>query len=193
MTNDDMNTQEDIEDVLKQENDKEYFESYNNISVHELMLKDKPRTLAYMHAIKNNSHLFRDKIVMDVGAGTGILSMFAAKLGGARHVYAIEASGTAHIAASVIQENGLSDVITVVQQTVESIKELPHKVDVIISEWMGFYLVHESMLDSVLVARDRFLATDGVMFPSKANIYAAAADMSDVFMEKLGFWEDVYG
>jgi hypothetical protein len=45
------------------------------------MLKDKVRTRAYMNAIKQNKHLFKDKVVLDVGCGTGILSMFAAQAG----------------------------------------------------------------------------------------------------------------
>ena len=52
------------------------------------MLKDEVRTLSYRSAIYNNKHLFKDKIVLDVGCGTGILSMFAAKAG-AKHVYGV--------------------------------------------------------------------------------------------------------
>ena len=49
------------------------------------MLKDSVRTGSYRNAIINNPHLFKDKLVLDVGCGTGILSMFAAKAG-AKHV-----------------------------------------------------------------------------------------------------------
>lgn len=45
------------------------------------MLKDEVRTLSYRNAIMKNPHLFKDKVVLDVGCGTGILSMFAAKAG----------------------------------------------------------------------------------------------------------------
>ena len=58
-----------------------YFNSYEDLSVHELMLKDKPRTLAYKTFMEKNAALFKDKIVVDVGAGSGILSLFAAKAG----------------------------------------------------------------------------------------------------------------
>ena len=65
--------------------------------------------------------------------------------------------------------------------------------DVIVSEWMGFYLLHESMLESVLLARDKHLKPDGVMFPSKAAIYAAACRLSDFYSEQIDFWKSQYG
>lgn len=49
--------------------------------------------------------------------------------------------------------------------------QIPEKVDIIVSEWMGFYLLHEGMLDSVIIARDRFLKTNGLIFPEAATIY----------------------
>jgi type I protein arginine methyltransferase len=58
------------------------------------MLMDDVRTSHYRNAIINNKQDFQDKIVMDVGAGSGILSLFAAQAG-ARKVYAIEASNMA--------------------------------------------------------------------------------------------------
>ena len=54
-----------------------YFDGYSHFSIHEEMLKDTIRTKAYMRAIKDNPQLFKDKIVLDVGSGTGILSIFA--------------------------------------------------------------------------------------------------------------------
>jgi protein arginine N-methyltransferase 1 len=65
----------------KELGDSAYFSSYEELSVHELMLKDQPRTRAYQIFIENNKDFFADKIVIDVGAGTGILSLFAAKAG----------------------------------------------------------------------------------------------------------------
>ena len=69
-----------------------YFDSYAHYGIHQEMISDKVRTDSYRDAIMKHPHLIKDKVVLDVGCGTGILSMFAAKAG-AKHVYAIECSG----------------------------------------------------------------------------------------------------
>ena len=66
-----------------------YFNSYSNFHIHEEMLKDTVRTRAYQRAIEENPQDFKNKIVLDIGSGTGILSIFAARAG-AKHVYAVE-------------------------------------------------------------------------------------------------------
>ena len=58
-----------------------YFSSYQDLDVHKLMLKDRPRTLAYKTYMEKNASILQGKVVIDVGAGTGILSLFAAKAG----------------------------------------------------------------------------------------------------------------
>ncbi|OWF53846.1 protein arginine N-methyltransferase 1-like [Mizuhopecten yessoensis] len=169
-----------------------YFTSYGDLGVHELMLKDKPRTLAYKGFIEKNSHLFKDKTVLDVGAGTGILSLFAASAG-AKIVYAVEASGMASACEKIVEQNNLKDRIVVIHGRVESVDLPVNKVDIIISEWMGFYLFHESMLDSVIVARDRWLAPSGLMLPSVATLYMMPVSMDDYIWDHFQFWDNVYG
>lgn len=65
-----------------------YFDSYAHHGIHEEMLKDQVRTSAYRDAIELNKHLFKDKVVLDIGCGTGILSLFAARAG-ARKVFGV--------------------------------------------------------------------------------------------------------
>lgn len=84
------------------------------------MLLDSNRTEAYRQAIESNKERFKDKIVIDVGAGTSILSMFAAKAG-AKHVYAVEFSEIATMAKQIIKENGLAHKITVIQKKIEEV------------------------------------------------------------------------
>lgn len=97
-----------------------YFDSYSHFGIHEEMLKDRVRTEAYMNAIYNNKHLFANKVVLDVGCGTGILSMFAAKAG-ARYVIGIDCAAIIHQAREIVEANGLSDVVTLVQGRVEDV------------------------------------------------------------------------
>lgn len=149
------------------ENHDYYFGSYSHFYIHEEMLKDTVRTLAYQRAIEGNPDDFKDKIVLDIGAGTGILSIFAARAG-AKHVYAIENADIAIFAREIIKQNGLSDKITVIKGKMEEIELPVPQVDIIISEWMGYFLLYESMLDSVLWARDKYLAKDGKMLPDRA-------------------------
>ncbi|CAI5967479.1 unnamed protein product [Closterium sp. NIES-65] len=99
------------------------------------------------------------QVVLDVGTGSGILAIWAAQAG-ARRVYAVEATDMAQHATTLARANGVADRVTVLQESMEDV-QLPEKVDVIISEWMGYFLVRESMLDSVLVARDRWLKPGG--------------------------------
>jgi protein arginine N-methyltransferase 1 len=139
------------------------------------MLKDEIRTLAYKDAIMKNWHLFEGKTVLDIGAGTGILSIFAAKAG-AKHVYAIENASIAIHAKRIIHENNLDDKITIIKGKVEEVNLPVDKVDIIISEWMGYFLLYESMLDTVLFARDKWLANDGIMLPDRCVMKVAMVE-----------------
>lgn len=75
------------------------------------MIQDKVRTASYASFILTNPILFRDAVVLDVGCGTGILSLFAAK-SGAKHVYAVDASEIAEKAEKIVRQNGLEDIVT---------------------------------------------------------------------------------
>ena len=83
------------------DNDTYYFDSYSHYGIHETMLKDKSRTNAYKDAMLKNPKLFAGKVVLDIGCGTGILSMFAAKAG-AKHVIGIDMSDMAFRAMEIV-------------------------------------------------------------------------------------------
>mmetsp|Transcript_11453 Transcript_11453/g.20223 ORF Transcript_11453/g.20223 Transcript_11453/m.20223 type:complete len:379 (-) Transcript_11453:647-1783(-) len=146
-----------------------YFCTYAYLYHQKEMLEDHKRTGAYYQAVMSNRKQFHNKVVLDVGTGSGILAIFAAKAG-AKKVYAVEATEMAKAARQLIAHNKLDGIIEVIQGTIETV-ELPEKVDIIISEWMGYMLLRESMLDSVLVARDKFLKPGGALYPSHANMF----------------------
>lgn len=91
-----------------------YFDSYAHFGIHEEMLKDRVRTKGYMNAIVNNRQLFEGKTVLDVGCGTGILCLFAAKAG-ATMVYGVECSAIADQAAKIVEDNGFKDRVVIIK------------------------------------------------------------------------------
>jgi len=89
-------------------------------------------------------------------------------------------------AREIVEVNGMSEKITLIQGKMEEV-ELPYdKVDIIISEWMGYFLLYESMLDTVLYARDKYLAPNGLIFPDKATIFMAGIEDGEYKDEKIG-------
>eukprot|EP00439_Symbiodinium_sp_Y106_P078020 s210_g16.t2 len=111
--------------------------AYGQLDIHALMLRDHQRVSCYLAAIRLNKASIQNHLVLDVGAGCGILSMLAAKHGGAKHVYAVEAvPSMASLARRLVQRNGLEAQVTVLEGRIEEV-ELPQQMDVIISEWMG--------------------------------------------------------
>lgn len=75
--------------------------------------------------------------------------------------------------------------ITLVKGKLEE-AELPiQEFDIIISEWMGYFLLYESMLDTVLLARDKYLKKDGLIFPDTATLYLAAIEDQEYKEEKI--------
>ena len=164
--------------------------NYAHTSIHYDMLNDSARTQSYRDAIFNNKSYFEGKIVCDVGCGTGILSLFAAKAG-ARKVYAIECTDIANTCQKIIDDNGYSDVISLMRGKSEDIV-LPEKVDIIISEWMGYSLYYEMMLPAVLSIRDRFLKEDGRILPSKATLYLNICEDPEYRTVNLDYWDSTY-
>lgn len=71
-------------------------------------------------------------------------------------------SNIIHQAREIVNDNNLTDKVTLIQGKMEEVQLPVDKVDIIISEWMGYFLLYESMLDTVLVARDRYLVSISV-------------------------------
>lgn len=170
---------------------KMYFHYYGQLLHQQNMLQDYVRTGTYYSAVIENCIDFQDRVVVDVGAGSGILSLFAAQAG-AKHVYAVEASEMADYASRLVAGNpSLGDRITVIKGKVEEV-ELPEKADILISEPMGTLLVNERMLETYIIARDRFLIPNGKMFPSIGRIHVAPFSDEYLFVEianKALFWQ----
>ncbi len=142
---------------------------YAELEVHRTMIRDRVRTQAFRRAI--DSVVRVGDIVLDVGAGSGILSVFAARAGAAR-VYAVEETSVAALAQEVAAENGVAEIVHVIHGDVLDV-EPPERVDVVVSEWLGGFGIDEGMLVPVISARDRWLKPGGVMIPASVTAWAA--------------------
>jgi len=164
-----------------------YLKPYGDIELQRRMVSDRPRTNAFAAAIREAVQ--PGDVVLDVGTGTGILAMFAAKAG-ARKVYAIDATDIAEVAADLVKANGLSDQIQILRGRAGEL-QLDQEVDLIISEWLGNAAFAEGMLHAVLDARDHNLTPTGRMLPSKVRVLIAPLDEPILYnTEGPGFWRE---
>ncbi|XP_047483687.1 protein arginine N-methyltransferase 1-like [Penaeus chinensis] len=175
---------------IRPEEDEGYFNSYAHFDIHHEMLSDRVRTESYRDAILKNAALFKGKRVLDLGCGTSILSMFSAKAGA--NVTGVDMSDVIYKAMDIVKENNLEDVIKLHKGKLEDL-EFEHKFDYIVSEWMGYFLLFEGMLDSVLYARDKHLAEGGLLLPNRCTMHLVGMEDEEAFHKYVSFWDDVYG
>jgi protein arginine N-methyltransferase 1 len=147
--------------------------SYDRISSHAKMLRDAVRTEAYDRAI--SEVIKPGQKAIDFGCGTGILSHFCARSG---------ASFIA-VARAVARCNGIENIHFIYGEGDKA--ELPAKVDVLVSEWMGAFIFWERMLEPLIKIRDQYLAEDGVMLPSRIFLKGAFVSDEELFKEMSFF------
>jgi len=157
--------------------------NYCNLRGHEAMLRDSIRCEVFRQAIVDV--VTPGCTVLDIGAGTGLLSLFAAQAG-AGVVYAVEQTPIAEYARRIASENGFADRIKVLQNDMETL-ELPEKVDVIVSEWLGGYGVDENLLPVVILARDRWLKPGGRLIPETMTAWIVPA-YDELLQLDVDFW-----
>jgi len=156
---------------------------YHRLGIHRLMLRDRVRNEAYRKAISET--VKPGEVVLDVGAGAGILSLFCVQAG-ARQVYAVERTTIAQVARQIVEQNGSEGQVEIIQEEMEAV-ELPERVDVIVSEWMGCYGVDENMLAPLALARDRWLKPGGRMLPERVTAWMAPA-WDAALDDDMSFW-----
>ena len=163
-----------------------YADPTAHYSHHEHFLRDP----IFMDTFKRviNEKAFKNKVVLDIGSGLGILSLLAARAG-AKKVIGIEKSNIVNSAREIADLNGYSKVITFYNGTVESVQV--EEVDIIISNWMS--LMPGNRLKSVLYARDKWLKTSGKIMPDTFSLWAAAIADEEVREQTFGWWANVYG
>ena len=150
-------------------------------SIQVMMLADRHRTLTYLAAIKNA--IRPEDIVVDLGTGSGVLSVAAARAG-ARQVFAIEASGIADVAQQVFDRSGVGDSITLVRGWSTSV-ELPVRASILLSEIIGDELLGECVLEATLDARRRFLIPTPLLIPREIALLALPMQLPPGLRERF--------
>ncbi|MCL4125290.1 UNVERIFIED_CONTAM: hypothetical protein GTU68_026317 [Idotea baltica] len=116
--------------------------------------------------------------------------MFAASVGA--KVLAVDMSEVIFHAMEIVKENKLEDAITLRKGRLEDLN-FSHKFDVIVSEWMGYFLLFEGMLDSVIYARNHYLNPGGYLLPNRCTLHLIGVEDMEAYKKYIDFWKDVYG
>lgn len=149
------------------------------------MLADTPRMQAYVAAMRRT--VKPGSIVLDLGCGPGVFALLACQLG-ARRVYAIEPDNVIELAREAAQANGFADRIEFVQALSTEVS-LPEQADVIVSDLRGVLPWYRNHIPSIVDARTRLLASNGILVPRRDVLWAAVVEAPDRYHEIAGVWQ----
>lgn len=145
------------------------------------MLHDKDRNIKYYQGIRAAVSRVKDKgqkaLVLDIGTGTGLLSMMAVTAG-ADFCYAVEVfKPMAEAAVKIVEKNGFSDKIKVINKhstevTVGPDGDLPCRANILVTELFDTELIGEGALPSYEHAHKHLVQEDCEAVPHRATVYA---------------------
>ncbi|ETB61554.1 hypothetical protein YYC_01425 [Plasmodium yoelii 17X] len=213
----DENKNENNNDKTKNTDDY-YFDSYNHTSIHRTMILDKVRTNSYYEFITKNKEIFKDKIVLDIGCGSSIISLFCSdyakivvgidnaekilnkarkiiKTNNAKNIYLFQGKLEDHDIYIDQEEKNIyyinkSENIENYKKTNNITSELKIlKFDIIISEWMGYFLFYECMINTIIYAKYMYLKKDGYIFPNIVHLYLVGYNDSDYINNNFLIWD----
>jgi predicted RNA methylase len=162
--------------------------SYLAVQGQQTMTLDYRRNKAYYEALKQV--ITPESVVLDLGAGLGILGLLAAQLG-AKQVYLVEPEDIIQVTREIVAKNNYSDRVTCLQGKIEEI-DLPEAVDIIISVFTGNFLLQEDLLPSLFYARNKYLKPNGVMIPNAAIMEAVPVSIPEFYQQNIACWSELH-
>ena len=149
------------------------------------MIADEARMDAYVHAMR---HAIKPgSVVVDLGSGPGMFALLAAQMG-ARRVFAIEPENVIQVGRDAARDHGFSDRIEFIQDFSTRVS-LPEQADVIVSDLHGVLPWHSQHIPSIIDARSRLLAPDGILIPARDSLWAAAVEDFQHYEELVKPWD----
>jgi len=148
------------------------------------MIADEVRMAAHRAAMQRAVR--QDSVVVDLGAGIGVMSLIACQLG-ARRVYAIEPNDVVDVVRELAAANGFGDRIQIIQEPAERVT-LPERADVVVSDLRGILPLYGQHIPALVDARQRFLAPDGVLIPQRDDIRVAVVSAERAYSETRRPW-----
>src|SRR5262245_60145112 len=149
------------------------------------MLADRVRMDAYTRALRRA--VTPGAVVVDLGAGTGVMSLLACRFGAAR-VHAIEPSPLSALIARAARDNGMHERI-VVHAERGALVDLPERADVLVSDLRGILPPFQSHLADVADARARWLAPEGRQIPASDTLFVALVSAAEAHASRRAPWE----
>jgi protein arginine N-methyltransferase 1 len=150
------------------------------------MITDSARLEAHVEALRRV--VTPDSVVLDVGAGTGIMSLLACRAG-ARRVYAVEPSDVVQLLVEAARDNGYAERVVVLQRRSTEVT-LPERADVMVSDLRGVLPPYGTHFADVIDARARLLAPGARLLPTRDTLWAAVASAPEAFHDRRAVWLD---
>jgi len=150
------------------------------------MIADEVRMSAHRAALERAVR--PGSVVVDLGAGMGIMSLIACQLG-ARRVYAIEPNDLVEVTRELAAANGFGDRIQIIQEPADRVS-LPERADVIVSDLRGMLPFHARHIPALVDSRQRFLAPNGVLIPEHDEIRVAVVSVERAYADVRRPWRE---
>jgi type I protein arginine methyltransferase len=157
-----------------------------SISDYGSMIADTVRMDAYTRALQ--STVKPGSVVIDLGAGTGIMSLLSCRLG-AKKVFAVETGYAIEVARQIARANGLADRIDFIAGP-STTTSLAEPADVIVSDLRGVLPLYKTHIPSIADARTRLLRKGGVLIPKSDTIRAAVVEAEETHRTRIGCWAE---
>ena len=150
------------------------------------MIANAPRSEPYVAALRNA--VTPDSVVLDLGCGQGLFALLACRFG-ARRVYAVEPDNVINIGREAAAANDCADRIEFFQSLASEVT-LPEPATIIISDLRGVLPWFQKHIPSIIDARQRLLARDGVLIPRRDSLWAALVESPEQYEKVVGPWRN---